>query len=222
MSGTGEYPVPLFAGRSNIVYLHHKPLAMTNVELMQSSREALKGKWGLAIATFLVWNIMMSSGSWIHPAGGLITLIIGGPLSLGASIFSLALARGQEARFEQLFDGFMHFQQTFITYLLMMVYIILWTLLLIIPGIIAALSYSMTFFILADNRSLLPSEALAASRTMMNGHKLKLFYLGLRFFLLALLCLLTLGIGFLWLIPYIQVTTARFYDDIREEKQEFV
>jgi uncharacterized membrane protein len=89
-------------------------------------------------------------------------------------------------------------------------------LLLIIPGIIAALSYSMTFFIIADDESIEPMEALKKSKKMMEGYKLKLFYLSIRFFGLALLCILTLGIGFLWLIPYTYVTMAKFYDDIKD------
>lgn len=98
----------------------------------------------------------------------------------------------------------------------MILYVLLWTLLLIVPGIIAALGYSMTFYILADEPELKAEEALRKSKAMMDGYKLKLFYLDLRFFLLAFLCILTLGIGFLWLIPYVNVTTALFYEDIKE------
>jgi uncharacterized membrane protein len=96
----------------------------------------------------------------------------------------------------------------------MLLYIFLWSLLLVIPGIIAALSYSMTFYIIADDPSIKPQDALKKSKAMMNGYKEKLFYLYLRFILLAMLCILTLGIGFLWLIPYIHITMAKFYDDI--------
>jgi uncharacterized membrane protein len=73
----------------------------------------------------------------------------------------------------------------------------------------------MTFYILADDPLLKPQEVLQKSKAMMDGYKLELFYLWLRFFLLALLCILTLGIGFLWLIPYVHVTMAKFYDDIK-------
>jgi uncharacterized membrane protein len=86
--------------------------------------------------------------------------------------------------------------------------------LLIVPGIIAALGYAMTFYILADDPLLKAQDAMKKSKTMMNGYKLKLFYMGLRFFLLGILCILTLGIGFLWLIPFIHTSMAKFYDDI--------
>lgn len=51
---------------------------------------------------------------------------------------------------------------------------------------------------------------------MMDGYKLKLFRLVLRFLGLGLLCILTLGIGFFWLIPYTQVCMAKFYDDVKQ------
>jgi uncharacterized membrane protein len=144
-----------------------------------------------------------------------LTLIIGGPFALGAAIFSLSISRGKEARLEQIFQGFNSFSTAFIAYLLVILYVLLWALLLIVPGIIAALGYSMTFYILADDPLIKPQDALKKSKSMMDGYKLKLFYLVLRFFLLALLCILTLGIGFLWLIPYVHVTMAKFYDDIK-------
>lgn len=92
----------------------------------------------------------------------------------------------------------------------------LWTLLLIIPGIIAAYSYSLVYYILVDEPNLKPLEALRKSKKMMYGNKAKLFYLGLRFIGWALLCVLTLGIGFIWLAPYIQATRAKFYEDVKK------
>jgi uncharacterized membrane protein len=192
-----------------------------NITLMRAARESLKGKWGLAILTFVIYTLLTTTTGSVRPHGSLLTLssmltlIIGGPLALGAAIFSLSLSRGKEAMLEQIFQGFNNFSTAFIAYLLVIVYVFLWTLLLIIPGIIAALGYSMTFYILADEPLTKPQDALKKSKSMMDGYKLKLFYLCLRFVLLALLCILTLGIGFLWLIPYVHVCMAKFYDDIK-------
>lgn len=72
----------------------------------------------------------------------------------------------------------------------------------------------MTFFIIAENDSIGPLEAVTKSKEMMDGNKWKLFCLGWRFFGWALLCILTLGIGFLWLMPYMVVSYAKFYDYI--------
>jgi uncharacterized membrane protein len=192
-----------------------------NITLMREARESLKGKWGLAILTLFIYTLLTTaSGSTrLHGSmltiSSMLTLIIGGPLALGAAIFSLSISRGKEAMLEQIFQGFNNFSTALIAYLLVILYVLLWALLLIVPGIIAALGYSMTFYILADDPLIKPQDALKKSKSMMDGYKMKLFYLWLRFFLLALLCILTLGIGFFWLIPFIHVTMAKFYDDIK-------
>jgi len=189
-----------------------------NTELMRMARASLKGKWPLAIGTFLVYTLITSSFGAMRQAG-VIGLLIAGPLALGAAMFSLNLSRGREAKLEQLFDGFRLFSKSLVTYLLMLLYILLWSLLLIIPGIIAALSYSMSFYILADDPSLLPRDVLERSKKMMYGYKSKLFGLCILFLLLSILCILTLGIGFLWLIPHANVTMAKFYEDIKDRPQ---
>jgi uncharacterized membrane protein len=191
-------------------------MSTENKELMRMARASLSGRWPLAIGTFLVYTLITSSFGAMRQAG-VIGLLIGGPLALGAAMFSLNISRGRDARLEQLFDGFKFFSKSLVTYLLMLLYVILWMLLLIIPGIIAALSYSMSFYILADDQSLRPQEVLELSKKMMYGYKWKLFGLCMLFLLLALLCILTLGIGFLWLIPYANVTMAKFYEDIKDK-----
>lgn len=182
-------------------------MLLKNTTLMQSARESLDGKWGIAILGFLLYNIILSFASYI-------SLIIAGPFALGISLFALNLSRGKEVKIEQIFKGFNHFLNCLLAYLLMVVYVLLWSLLLIVPGIIKALSFSMVFFILADNPELNYNEALEESEKIMDGHKWQLFKLNIRFFLWGLLCILTLGIGFLWLVPYIYVTYAKFYDEL--------
>lgn len=188
-----------------------------NVVLMKQAREALSGKWGLAIGTFVVCYLITGGIQFIPLAGIVGSLLIGGPMAVGVAIFSLSLSRNTDPRFEQIFDGFKKFGVALGAYILMGVFVVLWSLLLIIPGIIAVLSYSMTFYIIAEDDSIGSMEAIDKSKAMMEGYKLKLFYLWLRFFGWALLCLLTLGIGFLWLIPYMHVTMAKFYDDLKGE-----
>lgn len=186
-----------------------------NLILMQMARESLKGKWGLAIGTFVVYMIISGGLQAIPDAGPIATLIISGPFALGAAIFSLSISRNQDAQLEQIFHGFKNFGTALGAYLLMILFILLWMLLLIIPGIIAALSYSMTFYILADDNSIGAMDAIKKSKKMMDGYKWKYFCLGLRLLGWALLCVLTLGIGFLWLIHYAQVSVAKFYDDVK-------
>lgn len=188
-----------------------------NTVLMKMARQSLKGNWAIAIGAFFVHLLINCTISSVPTFGPFIVLFTNAPLILGAASFSLAISRGREATFELSFSGFNNYGKALATYLLMLLYVLLWALLLIIPGIIAALSYSMAFYVLADNPSLTPGEALRISKRMMVGYKWKLFGLMLLFILLVLLCILTLGIGLLWLIPYTNVTMAKFYDDIREQ-----
>jgi uncharacterized membrane protein len=190
-------------------------MATPNEELLESTRILLRGKWGQVIITFLIYIVIVEILGNIPEVGQAITLVLGGPMALGAAIYSLSIARGGEPRSEEIFHGFRFFSKALIAELLVVILVVLWGLLLIIPGIIAALSYSMTFYILADDPSLDPMQAIDLSKKMMNGYKMKYFTLSLRYVLLSLLCLLTLGIGFLWLIPYINIVNARFYDDIK-------
>jgi len=192
-----------------------------NSELMKQARASLEGKWGIAIGTFVIYLLVSIVLQVIPKVGPIVSVFISGPMSLGISIFSLNLARGKEIKVDQIFEGFKNFGTSLGAYLLIFVFTLLWTILLIIPGIIAALSYSQTMFILADDPSLGAMEALNRSKAMMEGHKMRLFILGLMFVGLAILCLLTAGIGFLWFYPFASVTLAKFYLDIKgDEDQE--
>ena len=186
-----------------------------NVVLMQMARESLVGKWGLAIGTFVLYSLIAGSIQSIPIVGVITSLIISGPFEIGIAFFSLSISRNQDAKLEQIFQGFKNFGTALGAYVLSSLFIFLWTLLLIIPGIIAAISYSMTFYILADDNSIGAMDAMDKSKKMMDGYKWKSFCLGLRFFGWSLLCILTLGIGFLWLMPYAQVSMAKFYDDVK-------
>ncbi len=188
-----------------------------NRDLTAQAREALSGKWGLAVGVFFVYMLIMGGIQVIPFAGSIASLILGGPLMLGIAVFSLTISRKQDARFEQLFDGFQNFGTALGTYILMAVFVFLWMLLLIIPGIIAAIAYSQAFYILAEDNNIGAMDALKKSKEMMYGYKWKYFCLGLRFIGWAILCTLTLGIGYLWLIPYMQVSFANFYEDIKDK-----
>jgi len=163
----------------------------------------------------VVYFLIVMGLQMIPIAGPIASLIITGPFALGLTIFSLSISRNQDTQMEQIFKGFENFGTALSTYLLMLLFTLLWMLLLIIPGIIASISYSMAFYILADDNTIKPMEAIDKSKMMMEGYKWKYFCLGLRFLGWALLCILTLGIGFLWLMPYMQVSMAKFYEDVK-------
>ncbi len=103
------------------------------------------------------------------------------------------------------------------TMLWMSILIGLWSLLLLIPGIIKAFSYAMTPFIIEEYPELSSTEAIHRSRMMMRGHKFDLFWLELSFIGWGFLCLLTAGIGFFWLIPYMETSIAAFYEEVKAD-----
>ena len=185
-----------------------------NKVLMEQAREALKGKWKLAVGTYFLYMLMLGVMQAVPAVGPLVSLVVSGPLMLGMTLFSISISRNKEAKLEQLFEGFKRFSKALAAYLLMVIFTLLWMLLLVVPGIIAAISYSQLFFILAEDESISAGDALKKSKKMMYGYKWKFFCLVWRFFGWGLLSALTLGIGLFWLIPYIQVSMAKFYDDI--------
>lgn len=181
-----------------------------NRDIMAAARAALTGHWWLAAGfSFVFWAIAEAANTFC------VGFLIMGALSLGYAIFALAATRSQPLSMGQLFEGFQNFGTALAAYILMLVFVLLWMLLLIIPGIVAALAYSMTYFILRDNPQMGPLDAIRLSRRMMSGNKWKYFCLQWRFFWWALLCLLTCGIGFFWLMPYMAVSQARFYEDLK-------
>ncbi|MDP1884805.1 MAG: DUF975 family protein [Candidatus Moranbacteria bacterium] len=187
-----------------------------NAILMKMARESLKGKWGLAIGVSVIYFLLVAGVQMIPRVGWIGSLLITGPMILGLTVFFLALSRNQDAKLEQLFEGFNNFGNSLAAYLLISIFVFLWALLLIVPGIIAALSYAMVFYIMADDKSIGATEAISRSKKMMDGYKWKLFCLKLRFLGWVLLSILTFGIGFIWLAPYVNASIAKFYDDIKD------
>jgi uncharacterized membrane protein len=188
-----------------------------NKELMTNARAALDGKWGTAALATLVYLVFCLVGA-IPLLGGIICIVIAGPLMLGYYSFMLSVARGGEPEVGAVFSGFNKFGKAFRLYWLVAIFTLLWTLLLIIPGIIAAFSYSMSYFILLDNPDMNALDAIAESKKIMQDNKWKLFCLYFRFIGWWFLCLLTLGIGFLWFAPYSMVSMSKFYEEIKEPK----
>ena len=193
-----------------------------NSEYRSLARMSLSGKWAFgAIASIICWVIMCAPGELVNSAydiqlGQLWGLFVI-PLSWGYGVLWLALARNENVDYGMLFDGFKDYLRIFLTLLLVQIYTILWMLLLIIPGLVKCYSYSMTSFILKDNPEMKYDAAINESMRMMQGHKMKLFLLDLSFIGWFFLCILTFGIGFLFLQPYMSTAHAHFYEDLKTE-----
>ncbi|MDR0687361.1 MAG: DUF975 family protein [Prevotellaceae bacterium] len=193
-----------------------------NKELMAQARAALSGKWTVAVCATLIYMLLVFLICMASIVGIVVMLLIAGSFVLGFAMLFLALSRGEHVRIDLMFKGFSCFGAALAAYLLVLLFTFLWTLLLIVPGIIAFISYSQTFYILADNPGIDPMDAISKSKKMMQGYKWKYFCLHLRFIGWSLLCILTLGIGHLWLMPYMQTTFAKFYDDLKANQDEYI
>ncbi len=193
-------------------------------EYRRVGRESLNGNWGNAILVNLIIlaiTAVLSAGSLIV-VGAIGLLLLEGQLSVGQYLFNSKLINTKSANVNDMFEDFgKNMISNCITHLLMSVYLALWTLLFIIPGIIKSYSYSMTMFIKSKNPTMSSNEAITLSRQIMNGKKFKLFCLQLSFIGWALLCLFTFGIGYLFLSPYISISTTAFYEDAYLEYKGF-
>ncbi len=145
----------------------------------------------------------------------IIYLIIGSSVSIGYSKFNINIIDGKEARLGNLFESFNIWSTAVISRILMNIYIVLWSLLFVIPGIIATYSYAMTPFVLAENPRMTATEAITESKILMQGNKWRLFCLEFSFIGWYILSALTLGIASIWVIPYHQAALAAFYRDIK-------
>lgn len=202
----------------------------TAKEMRAAAREALSGKWSGAAVVTLVYGAayglipgFLDACSGLDTYGGLGTLVqvLLLPLAWGFSVLFLDNVRsGNAYKVEQLSEGFKDYTRVLGTMLLAGIYTCLWTLLLIVPGIVKSYSYAMTPYVLRDNPELKFNGAIERSMKMMDGHKFDLFYLHLTFIGWYLLCMLTFCIGFLWLIPYVQSATAHFYEEVKAEYEE--
>ena len=190
--------------------------------LRNQAYEALRGKWTPAVVTSLVFCILLGVAVSLSRVNALLYLIayLG-----GASIVAIGMlyacwdlfTKGTLPEAGALFAPFKQYARTVGAVLLVFVYTLLWTLLLVIPGIIKAYSYSMTFYILRENPEMTAGDAITASQKMMDGHKMDLFLLSLSFIGWAILASITFGIGYLWLIPYIYTAYAAFYETLKKE-----
>ena len=150
---------------------------------------------------------------------GLAAFLIGGVLQIGYADFLLKQHDGRETSFSDLFSGFDDFGTGFAQHFLRNLYVLLWSMLLLIPGIVKGYSYAMTPFILAEHPNLSASRAIDLSRQMMDGHKMELFILDLSFLGWGFLAGITMNLGYILLNPYKNAALAAFYRQLQAEKR---
>jgi len=236
--------------------------ATPNRELMTAARASLRGCWETAIGVSVVWGfysvviVLLSRvlESWYSAVVGLFNIAATGPISLGMTVFWLSMSRTGNGTFVQAVSGFRRFGTAVGANLLTSLIQLLYSALVLVPGgllyllysvisgapadnpssdpilgliagvVIFALffvsgsvgfSYSLVFYLLADNPGMGAMDAIRRSKWMMAGNRWKLFWLGCRFIGWGLLCIPTFFIGLVWYVPYVSMSFAKFYDDLR-------
>ena len=144
----------------------------------------------------------------------IIYFVLGSFTSVGYAKFNLNLVDKKNAAFENLFEYFSYWRTTAVARLLRAIYVLLWSLLFVIPGIVASFSYAMTDYILAEKPELTSTEAIEQSKSMMYGNRWRFFCLQFSFIGWDILATLAFGIGHLWLTPYKQAAYAAFYREV--------
>lgn len=195
---------------------------MTRAELKNNAKHDLRGNWGWSVGIALVYEVLTwlldfvqgNDAVWIT-----IYSIIAGLITISWEYTSLALVDGDKENAN--FGGILasvrddRFGSSFVAMILIYIYTVLWSILLIIPGIIKIYSYSQTYYILKDKldsgQKISANEAITESRKLMNGHKMEYFILQLSFLGWLILGVITLGIAYLWVLPYMYTTDAQYY-----------
>lgn len=185
-------------------------------EIKQSARNKLKGRVWTVFVALLVAAIIGEAGAIVLGIGVIITMPA---MIVGAVMYCLCVWREEEVLFGKIFSGFDNLGRNIGGILLMGIFTWLWSLLLVIPGIIKALSYSMTPYIMADTNCT-AREAIKKSMAITKGHKGKIFVMALSFFWWYLLCTITFGLAYIYVGPYMAVSYAGLYDELKKEAIE--
>ena len=215
----------------------------TRQEIKAIGKEQFKlNYWNCVLAALLVTAVMgvvtwMTNGEEIvqmvngqpgqatitvrSNAGGLLALLLGGPIAVGLNYFFVKNVRGERDELSvttPFTEAFKNYPRKLGGSLWMGLFVFLWALLFIIPGIIKGISYSMTQYLLADCPNVKARDALKLSMRMMNGHKWEYFVMGLSFLGWILLSALTLGIlSVFYVDPYMRSSFAEYYLELRDE-----
>lgn len=153
-------------------------------------------------------------GTLMSLALSIAVILFSGALALGHCKYYIDLvAENRQDEVSVIFSRFDIFLKAMGLNLFMALFIWLWSLLFIVPGIIAGYRYCLAPYLMAENPNLGIREAVNMSKELMAGHKWRLFCLNLSFIGWGILSALTCGIGDLWLNPYIYAANAAFYVD---------
>ena len=200
---------------------------MNRAELKQQAKKQLGGKifgagWLYAVLVMLIQAAVVSIGNSQWLLGLAATLLIGGPLNYSvARMFLKQSADGEPMNLRDLLAGFTDdFSGSFLLNLMQIIFTVLWSLLLVVPGVIKALSWSMSFYVRVEHPDYTWRQCLDASAALTKGHKGEIFVLYLSFIGWYIVGALCLGVGTLWVQAYVQAATAQCYNWLKAQQAE--
>ena len=177
------------------------------------AKSNFQNQYGLCVGAFVLFMLL---GGMISSTG-IGALLLMPPLTVGYAYFSLRIYRGQQGDIGEMFGaGFNDYVRNLGGILWMQLFTFLWSLLFIIPGIIKALAYFMTPYILADSKNVSATDALKLSMRMTNGYKGEIFVMFLSFIGWGILSAITFGILAIFFTgPYIHTSLAGLYEELK-------
>ncbi len=190
---------------------------MNRAELKTAAKSQIKGKIGILFLITIIVGVISGLASLVLsliPVVGSLaaTIIVTPAFSLSVIRIYLNVVKGETPEAGDAFSGFDDFWSAFKVTFLVGLFTFLWSLLFFIPGIVKAYSYSMSMYVLAENKGKPALECINESKKMTNGHKMELFVLYLSFIGWGFLCAITFGIAAIWVVPYMQATLANAYN----------
>ena len=188
---------------------------MTRAELKAEAKKQISGNIGILFVMFIIIFGIEFVAAFIPLVGPIAGALVTPVFGLSLCMIYLTLTKGASTQIGDIFKGFNSMGKAIWLQIITNFFTAMWSLLLVIPGIIKTYSYSMAFYILADKPELTAREALSKSKEMMNGHKLDLFVLHLSFIGWSLLTGITFGLAGIYVVPYINATMANFYNSIK-------
>lgn len=190
---------------------------MERAALKAAAKRQIKGNLGVLFLITLLANLILGALAVIPLVGSIAYMLLSAAFVLAITDIYLGMSYGRKPEVSDLFGQLKNVLPAFCTSFLVGLYTFLWSLLLFVPGIIKACSYSQTMYILAEDPTLAPKEAIERSKEMMQGHKMEYFKLLLSFLGWFYLGAFTFGLLYIWLIPYINATMVNFYRGLKGE-----
>jgi len=193
---------------------------MDRIKLKTLAKEQIKGNiLFLFLCMFLIVVVVFGVSVLVPIFGAIAVNVITPALSIGLLSVYFGLSRGVKPGVEGLFSAMPIFLKALFLQIVTAIFVVLWTMLLIVPGIIKGISYMFAPYLLAENHDIGVMEAIDQSKKLTNGHKMELFVLTLSFFPWMLLISVTFGIAAVYVIPYMQMTLVNAFNELKGEPQ---